>query len=235
MSTDEFKRAAAAEAAALIEPDMTVGLGTGSTAAHFIDLLGARGRDGLVVSAIPTSEETRARALAAGLDVIEPDETTVIDVAVDGADEIDPAFNLIKGAGGALLREKIIAEAARQFIVIADETKRVSQLGARLIPVEIDRFAWALTVRRLRETLAGAGFANADIALRGDARSGYFATDGENFIVDCALSRIADPAGLDAALRALPGVIETGLFTGLVDLAILAGPQGVETISRPDL
>lgn len=230
--TAAFKRQAAAAALDLVEPEMTLGLGTGSTAAAFIALLGEKIRDGLSVAGVPTSEETRRLALAAGVDVIEPDETTVIDLAVDGADEVDGALSLIKGGGGALLREKIVARAARRFVVIADASKRVAQLGAFPLPVEIDRFCWPLTVRAVREALHGLGYPRADIRLRATAAGPSFMSDGGHYILDCRLGRIEDAAALEAALARLPGVVETGLFVGLADEAILAGAEGVERITR---
>jgi ribose 5-phosphate isomerase A len=230
MSADAHKKQAAEAAAMLVEPEMTLGLGTGSTAAHFIAALGARVRDGLYVRGVPTSDDTARRAAAAGIDLVEPDETTVIDLAVDGADEIDGALALIKGGGGALLREKIVANAARHFVVIADASKKVAQLGRFPLPVEIDRFAFALTVRAVRETLARLGFPKADLRLRASAAGPAFLSDGGNFILDCALGRIESAHALDAALRSIPGVVETGLFIGMADEAILAGPGGVERL-----
>ncbi len=231
MNADEQKRLAAAEALKLVKPGMTLGLGTGSTAAHFVDLLGARVREGLAVRGVPTSEDTRKRAAAAGIALIEPDETTSIDLAVDGTDEVDMALNLIKGGGGALLREKIIASAAARFVVIADRSKRVAHLGAFPLPVEIDRFAFGLTARRVREALAGEGLAG-DIRLRGKpGDKAPFLSDGGHLILDCRLGRIAEPAALDRRLKSIPGVVETGLFVGLASLVILGGPDGVETMS----
>ncbi len=233
MSADAFKRAAAAAAIELVENGMVLGIGTGSTAAHFIELLGARVRDGLQVTGVPTSEDTRRKADAAGIRLIEPDETTVIDLAIDGADEIDPRLALIKGGGGALLREKIIAHAARRFVIIADTAKRVATLGAFPLPVEIDRACWALTVSAVRRTLHDLGFASARIAMRPAAETGQgvFVSDGGHYILDCALGRIDAPSLVDERLRALPGVIETGLFIGMADEAFLAGPGGVERIT----
>jgi ribose 5-phosphate isomerase A len=227
-STDEYKKQSAADAAKRVESGMTIGLGTGSTAAHLIALLGERAKAGLRIKAVPTSEDTRRKAESAGLALIEPDETTVIDLAIDGADEIDGRGDLIKGGGGALLREKIIAHAARRFIVIADASKRVAQLGAFPLPVEVARFAYGATVRVLREKLSSLGMAP-NLVLR--FKSGApFVTDGGNYIVDCALGRIPDATALDRALKEIPGVIETGLFAGLADEAILAGPAGVERL-----
>lgn len=230
MDADQLKRAAAEKAAALVEQDMVLGLGTGSTAAHFIDTVGEKVRAGLTIAAIPSSKQTETQALAAGIEIIEPDETTIIDLAVDGADEINPQLALIKGGGGALLREKIIAEAAKRFVVIADGSKNVPHLGAFPLPVEIEQFGWAITVRRLRETLHGLGFENPSIALRAGKNGGAFISDGGHFIVDCALTRIDDPAKLEGALRTLPGVVENGLFVGIADQAITAGANGIEVI-----
>lgn len=228
-TSDDYKKAAAAEAAKRVDSGMTIGLGTGSTAAYLIALLGERVKSGLRINAAPTSEDTRAKAQAAGVALIEPDETTVIDMAIDGADEIDGRGDLIKGGGGALLREKIIAHAARRFIVIADASKRVAQLGAFPLPVEIARFAYGATVRVLRERLTSLKM-TPNITLR--FKSGApFVTDGGNYVVDCALGRIPDAAALDRALKEIPGVIETGLFAGLAHEAIVAGPGGVERLS----
>jgi ribose 5-phosphate isomerase A len=231
MSADAYKKQAAETAAALVQPEMTLGLGTGSTAAHFIAALGVRVRGGLYVRGVPTSDDTARNAAAAGIDLVEPDETTITDLAVDGTDEVDGALQLIKGGGGALLREKIVANAARRFVVIADASKKVAQLGRFPLPVEIDRFAFALTVRAVREALARLGYVRADIRLRASAAGPSFLSDGGNFILDCALGRIADALALDTALRAIPGVVETGLFIGMADEVILAGPGGIERLT----
>jgi ribose 5-phosphate isomerase A len=229
MNSDALKRRAAEEALKYVSSGMTLGLGTGSTAAHFIDLLGARIRAGLDVKGAPTSEATRRLAEAAGVEIIEPDETTTIDLAIDGTDEVDGRLNLIKGGGGALLREKIIAAAARRFIVIADASKKVAELGRFPLPVEIDRFAWGLTVRRIREIFAAEKLPT-QISLRAGEKGAPFLSDGGNYILDCALKRIPDPAGLERKLAAAPGVVETGLFIGLAKEVILAGAGGVETL-----
>jgi ribose 5-phosphate isomerase A len=231
MSADDLKRQAAAAALDLIGPDMIVGLGTGSTSAHFIELLGARVRDGLYVACVPTSEESAKKASLAGIELIEPDETTIIDIAVDGTDEVDGRKQLIKGGGGALLREKIIAHAAKRFVVIADASKKVAELGAFPLPIEIDRFSYALTVRAVREALAGLGLQKAEVRLRATTVGPAFISDGGNFILDCRLGRIADAPALERALKAIPGVVETGLFIGLADEVLLAGPAGVERLA----
>ncbi|MEE2690832.1 MAG: ribose-5-phosphate isomerase RpiA [Pseudomonadota bacterium] len=230
-SADEMKRLAAAEAVKHVQSGMTLGIGTGSTAAHFIDMLGEKVRAGVSVRGVPTSEDTRRKCEAAGVAMIEPDETTAIDLAVDGTDEVDARLNLIKGGGGALLREKIVAGAARRFIVIADASKKVAELGRFALPVEIDRFSYGLTVRRVREAIAAEGL-KGELALRHDCEGRAFLSDGGNLILDCALGRIHEPARLEAALKAIPGVVETGLFLGMADLVILAGAAGIETLER---
>lgn len=230
MTPDEQKRLAAAEAVKLVVQGMTLGLGTGSTAAHFIDLLGARSREGLAVKGVPTSEDTRRRAAEAGIPLIEPDETTEIDLAVDGTDEVDLRFNLIKGGGGALLREKIVASAAKRFVVIADRSKKVAELGAFPLPIEIDRFAFGLTVKRVREAFASQGL-KGHIALRTGSKGQPFVSDGGHFILDCRIGRIHEPPAVEAALKSVAGVVETGLFIGLADMVILGGPDGVEALT----
>lgn len=232
MSADDLKRAAAAAALDLVAPGMTLGLGTGSTAAHFIALLGARVRDGLGVEAVATSEATARLAAAQGVDVIEPDEATIIDLAVDGADEIDGRLDCIKGGGAALLREKIVACAARRFVVIADASKKVAELGRFPLAVEIEPFAFALTIRAMRDALARAGWENARVSLRAEPGGGFARSDGGHFIADCALGRIGDARAVDAALKAIPGVIETGLFIGVADEAFIAAPDGVVRLTR---
>jgi len=231
MDKEAGKRHAAAEAAKFVERGMTLGLGTGSTAKYFIEEMGKRIAEGWSLKGVPTSEETKRLAERAGIDIIIPDETTVIDLAVDGADEADPQLNLIKGGGGALLREKIVAKSAKTFIMIADKSKRVAHLGAFPLPVEIEPFGWALTLRALRETFVAHGIADAHIELR--SREGAaFKTDGGHLIADCALRRIEAPAALDMALHEIPGVVETGLFCSMTDMAIYGGEDGV-AIEKP--
>ncbi|WDI30029.1 ribose-5-phosphate isomerase RpiA [Hyphococcus flavus] len=226
MDKDRGKRLAAEEAAKHVERGMTLGLGTGSTAAHFVDIIGARVAEGWPLKGVPTSEATRRQAESLGVEIIEPHETTVIDLAVDGADEADPQHNLIKGGGAALLREKVVAYAAKKFIVIADKSKRVTALGAFPLPVEISPYGWALTVAAMRRTLVEQGFQNAKLELRSiDGNS--VKTDGGNLIIDCSLERINDPARLEKALNAIPGVLECGLFCGMTDMIIYGDEDGV--------
>lgn len=232
MSSDHAKKAAADKAVDLVTSNMTLGLGTGSTAKHFIEGVGKKARDGLYVQAIATSLESENLALANGIDLIVPDETTRIDLAVDGADEIDQRLTLIKGGGAALLREKIVAQAALRFVVIADASKDVTTLGAFPLPVEIEPFGWPLTIQEVRKVLDKHAMGAATIALR-PGRSGMLHTDGGNYILDCALGRIEDPAKLDADLRALPGVIETGLFVAMADMVILGHEDGTTSVKTP--
>jgi len=231
MDKEAGKRLAAQEAAKHVESGMILGLGTGSTARRFVDILGERIAQGWSLRGIPTSEQTRTQAASLGVDIIEPDETTVIDVAIDGADEVDPNLHLIKGGGGALLREKIVANAAKKFIVIADNSKRVTALGKFPLPVEIEPFAWALTVSALRQTFTAAGFEAPKLALRA-ADGTPIKSDGGNLLIDCALGRIEHPAALDEKLIALPGVVETGIFAGMADLVIFGDEDGISTQTR---
>jgi len=230
MNPDEMKRQAAAAAVALVEPGMRLGLGTGSTARHFVDLLGARVKAGLEVLCVPTSEATRAQAAALGIPLTTLDEVPELDLTVDGADELDRDLQLIKGGGGALLREKIVAAASRRMVVIADATKCVERLGAFRLPVEVARFGYTVTRRRVEAGAAAAG-CHGDIRIRLGPDRQPFITDGGNFILDCAFGAIPDARALDARLRAIPGVVETGLFLGLASKAFIAGADGVCTMT----
>ena len=229
MSADDDKRAAAVRALIFVEPGMKLGLGTGSTAAHFVDLLGARVKAGLDVLCVPTSEATRAQADALGIMLTTLDETPELDLTVDGADELDNALRLIKGGGGALLREKIVAAASTRFVIIADAAKRVATLGAFPLPVEIVRFGHIATRNMLQDLAAEVG-CSGDITLRVGPASQPFVTDNGNYILDCAFGAIEEPEMLDEALKMVPGVVENGLFLGLAELAILAGPGGILTL-----
>ena len=229
MAPDDFKRQAAAEAVKLVETGMRLGLGTGSTAAHFVDLLGARVKAGIDVLCVPTSEATRWQAAGLGIRLTTLDETPELDLTVDGADELDDELRLIKGGGGALLREKIVAAASSRLVVIADASKRVATLGAFPLPVEVVRFGLVATTNMVRDLAAEAGCAG-NIALRMGRDGQPFVTDNGNYILDCAFGAIKDPEMLDEALKIVPGVVENGLFLGLADLAIVAGPGGILTL-----
>jgi ribose 5-phosphate isomerase A len=226
MSIEELKRAAAARAVELIRPGMRVGLGTGSTARHFVDLLGERVRAGLDIVGVPTSEATEADAKRAGIALTTLEETPTLDITVDGADEIAPDLSLIKGGGGALLREKIVASASACMVVIADNSKWVDMLGRYPLPVEVASFGIAHTQRAIEQAAAEVGCPGSAVLRR--TREGHaFVTDGGHLIFDLALGRIPEPRALAPRLTAIPGVVEHGLFIGLVRMAIIAGPQGV--------
>lgn len=225
-TADARKAAAAARALQDVADGMTLGLGTGSTAAHFVRALGSRVREGLKVRCAATSEETAALALSLGIPIFELDALGTLDLTVDGADEIDPDLSLIKGGGGALLREKIVAAASRAVIIIADDKKAVETLGAFPLPVEIVPFAHRTTMQRIAEAAAMAGCAQNLVTLRGgDAHP--FVTDGGHYIADCDCGRIPDPETLAAMLASIPGIVDHGLFIGLASKAYIAGEGGV--------
>jgi ribose 5-phosphate isomerase A len=232
MDIEAQKKAAAARAVEFVRSGMRVGLGTGSTARHFVALLAARVREGLDVVAVPTSEATRADAERLGIALTTLDAAPALDLTVDGADEIAPDLSLIKGGGGALLREKIVASASARMIVIADESKWVSALGRSALPIEIVPFGAGATRRAVEAAAAALGCAGpAPLRLGRDGHA--FVTDGGHWLLDAALQRIADPPALAARLAAIPGVVEHGLFIGLAEMAIVAGPDGVRIVERP--
>jgi ribose 5-phosphate isomerase A len=227
MDSDSQKRAAAERALAFVRPGMRLGLGTGSTAKHFVDLLGERVRGGLDVIAVPTSEATHKQALACGIPLTTLDETPALDLTIDGADEIGPDLSLIKGGGGALLREKIVAAASAQMIVIADDSKWVAALGRFPLPVEIAPFGAGATRHAVERALGTSA-----LTLRMGKDGHPFVTDGGHLIFDAALERIDDPRAAALALGAVPGVMEHGLFIDLAQMAVLGGPDGVRIVER---
>ncbi len=227
---DELKRQAAARALEQVRDGMKLGLGTGSTAKHFVELLGERVRAGLSVIGVPTSEATRADAVRCGIPLTTLDDIDRLDLTVDGADEIDPSLNLIKGGGGALLREKIVAAASDRMIVIADDSKWVDVLGRFPLPVEVIPFGLAATQRAMDAAFAESGVSG-HMAVR--SRDGHvFVTDGGHWIIDAFLGQIPDAPRLAGLLNAIPGVVEHGLFIGLASSAMLAGPQGIRVVER---
>jgi ribose 5-phosphate isomerase A len=231
MNADAQKRAASARAIDFVRPGMRLGLGTGSTAQHFVDLLGERVRAGLDVLCVPTSEATRAQAARLGIKLSTLDDTPELDLTVDGADEIAPDLTLIKGGGGALLREKIVASASAKMIVIADQSKLVPVLGGFPLPVEIVPFGARVTRRAVEAATAAAGCPGQAAPRLG--KDGHpLVTDGGHWLLDARLQRIADPKALAERLSAIPGVMEHGLFIGLAWTAIVAGPDGVRLIER---
>jgi ribose 5-phosphate isomerase A len=232
MNLDELKRQAAARALEYVQDGMKLGLGTGSTAKHFVELLGERVKAGLNVSGVPTSEETRADAERCGIRLTTLDDLNHLDLTVDGADEIDPALNLIKGGGGALLREKIVAAASDRMIVIADDTKWVPTLGRFPLPIEVIPFGLAATLRGIEKAFTAVGVSG-PLTVRNGKDGHAFVTDGGHWIVDAGLGRIPDAPRLAGLLASIPGVVEHGLFIGLASTAMLAGSQGIRVIERP--
>ena len=229
MSHDSAKARAAHAALAEIDNGMKVGLGTGSTAAHFVEALAARARAGLEVVCVPTSEQTRKLAAELGLKLATLDEVIDLDVTVDGADELDGALNLIKGGGGALLREKIVATSSRRLVVIADESKRVETLGRFPLPVEVVPFGVRSTARKIDRALEWAGCPGAMTIRVREAKP--FVTDNGNLIIDCASGSISDPERAAAALSSVPGVVCHGLFLKLAKCAYIGASDGVSTIT----
>ncbi len=233
MSSDDLKKQAAARALELVTPGMRLGLGTGSTAKHFVDLLGARVAEGLDVLCVSTSEVTEAQARALSIPMSTLDATPELDLTIDGADEVDRELRLIKGGGAALLREKIVAAASARMVVIADDTKLVERLGRFPLPIEIVPFGMEATRRAVLAAMAGAGAAG-ELVLRRKADGSVLVTDGGHWILDAHLGEIAEPESLSTALAAIPGVVEHGLFIGLADAAILAGAAGLTVLGRLD-
>jgi ribose 5-phosphate isomerase A len=227
-----YKAAAAKAAIDLVKQGMRLGLGTGTTAAPFVEEVGARVRDGLDVICVPTSEATHAHATALNIPMTTLDETPHLDLTVDGADEIDDQLRLIKGGGGALLREKIVATASERMVVIADDSKLSKTLGSHPLPIEVVRFGLNPTMLLIQALAAEAG-CEGEIRLRPGEGDRPFVTDQGNLIVDCVFPKIAEPEVLAFALTRVPGVVEHGLFLGLCDMAIVAGARGVKVYQHP--
>lgn len=222
----ESKQRAGFKAAEFVEDGMAVGLGTGSTAYWLVERIGQRVREGLRVRCIPTSRRTEEQARALGIPLVNFSDVQQLDLAIDGADEIGPGLALIKGGGGALLREKLVARAARRFVVIADASKRVDTLGRFPLPVEVVPFAFEVTARKVAEVT------NAEPLLRRDDRGEIYLTDNGNYILDCRCREIHDPERTERDLKLLTGVVECGLFVNMADLAIVADDDAVEIIER---
>ena len=233
MSSDALKVAAAKRAIEYVESGMRLGLGTGSTAAKFVDLLGKKVAGGLDVVCVATSQATQAQAEALGIRMATLDDMPFLDLTVDGADEIDGDLRLIKGGGGALLREKIVATASGRMVVIADTSKKVATLGAFPLPLEVVPFGLTATRNMITALSADVG-CEGDIKVRVLAGGKPFLTDGGNLILDCHFGRIDEPEELDEALKLIPGVVENGLFIGIADLAIISGADGVTLIGSEE-
>ena len=225
MANDQEKEAAARASLRFVKDGQVVGLGTGSTAAYFIRLLGERVNDGLRIRGIPTSERSQELAGSLGIPLTTLDECQEIDLTVDGADEVDEQLRLIKGGGGALLREKIVASATKQLVIVADATKRVPVLGRFPLPVEVIKFAQALVAKRIE----GLG---AEVRLRREANGNPYLTDENNYILDCRFGEIPDPEALARRLSDMPGVVEHGLFIGMASIVLVARDSTIVELRR---
>ena len=223
---NQEKEAAARASLRFVRDGQIVGLGTGSTAAYAVRFLGERVRSGLKIRGIPTSVHTKELATSLGIPLTTLQEFQQIDVTIDGADEVDPQLNLIKGGGGALLREKIIASASRQLVIIGDSGKKVPMLGKFPLPVEIIAFAQPLLAKRI----AALG---ATVSLREDASGKPFITDEGHHILDCEFGQIPDPPGLARQLEAMPGVVEHGMFIAMASVVLIAKGDEVQEFRRP--
>ena len=232
MTVEALKRAAAVRAVEEIRSGMVVGLGSGSTAELAVEALGLRVESGLAIVGVPTSERTRALAAKFRIPLEPPNDWPRIDLTIDGADQVERGtLSLIKGLGGALLREKIVASASDRMIVIADDTKWVDALGRFPLPVEVIPFGLAATQRAIAGAFAQSGVSGQMVLRKG--RDGHvFVTDGGHWIIDAHLGRIEDAPRLAGLLNPIPGVVEHGLFIGLVSTAILAGAQGIRVVER---
>jgi ribose 5-phosphate isomerase A len=223
-SADDLKRAAADKALELVQDGMLVGLGSGSTARYFTEGVGRLVADGMKVRGVPTSRDTAELAARSGIPIV-TELVGQIDLAVDGADEVDPSLNLIKGRGGALFREKLVAAAAKRFVVVVDESKLVKRLGVGVLPVEVLPFLWRFTAERLTDL-------GVSLVVRGGEET-PFVTDNGNLILDLSgEGEISDAAEFAAELKKITGVVEHGLFVGMTDTVIVAGPDGPRAIGR---
>ena len=219
---DSEKRQAALKATDFVRDGMVVGLGTGTTSKHLILALGERVRAGLKIQAVPTSHDTAALARQAGIPLIESDNAWMIDIAIDGADQVDPQLNLVKGGGGALLKEKIVAAAAKQFVVMVDHTKLVPELGGSFpLPIEVVPFGWGSTARNIEQASGGQ-------AVLRERTGTVFQTEAGHVILDLHMPKIDDPATLEIELNQIPGIVETGLFIGRTGILIVGHAQGVD-------
>ncbi|MFZ0814846.1 MAG: ribose-5-phosphate isomerase RpiA [Candidatus Sulfotelmatobacter sp.] len=225
MANDQEKEAASRASLRFVKDGQIVGMGTGSTAAYFIQLLGEQVKNGLRIRGIPTSDRSREMAAELGIPLTTLDECQEIDVTVDGADEVDPQLRLIKGGGGALLREKIVASATKQLVIVADATKQVPVLGKFPLPVEVIKFAQALVAKKIRAL-------GAAVELRRNADGKLFLTDEDNYILDCRFGKIPDAEDLARHLSDMPGVVEHGLFIGMASVVLVANGSEVVELRR---
>ena len=226
--SDSEKRNAALKSVELVQDGVAVGLGTGSTVEYMIPALGERVREGLRLTAVPTSTRTERLAEKEGIPLASLNDVGRLDVTIDGADEVDASGNLVKGGGGALLREKIVAWASRQLVIIVDSSKLCERLGAFPLPIEVVPFARRAIARHL-ESLG------AEAVVRSTSEGGRFVTDEGNQIIDCAFGEIADPAALARQLAEIPGLVEHGLFVGMADRIVIGSGEGVELRDYPGM
>ena len=225
MANDQEKEAAARASLQFVKDGQVVGLGTGSTAAYFIKLLGEQVKQGLRIRGIPTSDRSRELALSLGIPLITLDDCQEIAVTVDGADEVDPQLRLIKGGGGAMLREKIVASATKTMVVVADASKQVQRLGKFPLPVEVIKFAQALITKRIKAM-------GAHVSLRTNADGHPYVTDENNHVLDCRFGEIRDADALAQELSAMPGVVEHGLFIGMASVVLFARGSEIVELRR---
>ncbi|RQD77178.1 MAG: ribose-5-phosphate isomerase RpiA [Halanaerobium sp. MSAO_Bac5] len=212
------KKLTGEKAADFITDGMMIGLGTGSTAYYAIKKVGEMVRNGLNVKAVPTSKETADLAAEEGIELIELSEVEKLDITIDGADEVDPDFNLIKGGGGALLREKIVAAATERLIIIVDESKLVNKLGDFLLPVEVTPFNWEYTQKMINKMGATSEIRKKDGEI--------FVTDNDNYILDCDFGKIENPEKLTIDLNTIPGVVENGIFANMAEIVVVGYNDG---------
>jgi ribose 5-phosphate isomerase A len=225
MANDQEKEAAARASLRFVKDGQVVGLGTGSTAAYFIELLGEQVKKGLKIRGIPSSDRSREQAAGLGIPLTTLDECPEIDVTVDGADEVDPQLRLIKGGGGALLREKIVASATKYYVIITDATKRVPVLGRFPLPVEVIKFAQVVVQKKIEEL-------GAAVELRRGTDGKPYLTDENNHILDCRFGQIPDADGLARRLNDMPGVVEHGLFIDMASVVLVAKGSEIVELRR---
>ncbi len=226
MEKEELKKLAGEKAIEHIEDGMIIGLGTGSTVEYTLRKLGKLCREGLKIKGIPTSVHTKRIATEEKIPLTTLEENAVIDITIDGADEVDSNLNLIKGGGGALTREKIIAYNSKKVIIVIDDSKVVKCLGIDIpLPVEVVKFGWTSTKKTLEEF-------DCKVELRKVMGDEPFITDNSNYILDCEFERIENPAQFEIEINSIPGAVENGLFIGLVDEVIVGGKQGISTLNK---
>jgi len=230
VTPDQMKKAAALEAMKFVKPGANIGLGTGSTAKYFVEALAAKVKEGLDVRGVPTSKATADLARSLGIPLTNLDEKPYLELTVDGTDEFDSEFRLIKGGGGSLLLEKIVASSSKWMVVIADESKKVKKLGKFPLPVEVIPFGARATAWKMERAFKFLKLeAKMSIRMNGTVP---FTTDAQNLIIDCSIGEIPEPERLDTLLNSIPGVVDTGLFCGICGIVLMGTPNGVKEFKR---